>query len=725
MYSKLILLRVLMKEAVKQKFLLLSFVCIIIPLLVTGVMMNHIVRQNSIGSFIDSTKREMVHIDTIFSTYFKTTGENAAFLAENDVVKNADYSLSLYTGNFSDNQMMDPWKNGNTEARIYKLYEQFAKSHPDSVYVYMGTVWKGYVQWPNGLSRGSYDPTVRPWFLAAMKKKGDIVITEPYYWAPDDAVQISTVRTITNNNGDIIGVQGLDVSLKNLTEIVKKIRVGKNGYIIIVSAKGMVIAHPKKKEMLFESVKELRIRGFEDVSKINNGSAEVNIDGESSFINMYTSKYNGWKYIAVLSKTEANDQAYKNQKVTITASVFFIAISVILILFGLARKMKEDKAVQLVVLKEKQLRIKEEQFRIVFETSPHGILIVRSADGRCVSLNPAFRKVIGVGPGKIDVCANGAVDQLLSDSMIADVIKTNRVVYNEKITITAGSGDEKVLMVSSSSIMFENDACNLLMVVDVTESRRLEDQLRQSHKMDILGQLTGGIAHDFNNMLGIILGNANLLQLESKDFPSANEYVESILHASKNAADLTSKLLLFSRKGESVSVRMDVHDCIRSAIHLIEISFAKNISLVSNFTAKDTNVVGDPTLIQNAVMNLAINSRDAMPHGGKIYITTLNVTLDDSFLRQYSESAVPGEYVEIEIRDTGEGINKKILPKIFEPFFTTKPEGRGTGLGLATVYGTVREHNGIIRVDSEEGQGTVFRVYLPLGREERYSPSVI
>ena len=290
------------------------------------------------------------------------------------------------------------------------------------------------------------------------------------------------------------------------------------------------------------------------------------------------------------------------------------------------------------------------------------------------------------------------------------------MVEDAQTRVRQPNGHERNVVYSSTAIEFEGEAAVLTAVMDVTTTRALEDQLRQAQKMDVVGQLAGGIAHDFNNMLGAILGNAELLSIELQEGSELQQYVGTILRGAQRATELTRKLLAFSRKAKVLTTPADIHHTIREAISLLERSFDPRITIQQRLQATERIVVGDPTLLQNVFMNLAVNSRDAMPDGGSLSFATSNIELDAQYCRNHPFHLRPGLYVEIDISDTGWGMSRDVLDRVFEPFFTTKPVGKGTGLGLAAVYGTVKEHNGAISVSSEPGVGTVFKVFLPVDR---------
>jgi len=260
---------------------------------------------------------------------------------------------------------------------------------------------------------------------------------------------------------------------------------------------------------------------------------------------------------------------------------------------------------------------------------------------------------------------------------------------------------------------------------------RFSERLRQAQKMETIGNLTGGIAHDFNNLLGIIIGNIDLLRERlGQDQNDADELAQEVAAAALRGAELVRQLLAFARRQPLQPKRIDVNRLIADSVKLLRRTLAENIAIPVELGEGVWPIVVDPTQLEAAITNLATNARDAMPEGGRLTISTSNTSLDADYAEQHAEVA-PGDYVVIGVRDTGSGIPAAMLGKIFDPFFTTKPEGRGTGLGLSMVFGFIQQSGGHINVYSEEGAGTIFRLYLPrapvegLDRETRSSPEPI
>ncbi|MDD5673121.1 MAG: response regulator [Chitinivibrionales bacterium] len=248
---------------------------------------------------------------------------------------------------------------------------------------------------------------------------------------------------------------------------------------------------------------------------------------------------------------------------------------------------------------------------------------------------------------------------------------------------------------------------------DITEINKLEQQLRQAQKMDAVGQLAGGIAHDFNNQLSAISGFAELIQAKATD-PTISRFAEKILLSAKRSADLTAQLLAFSRKGKVMSVAADIQKVLLEVVDILSHTINKNIVITQRFNASEATILCDPSQVQNAFLNLALNARDAMPDGGELIFETELMDLDRKYCKNKHYEIQAGRYLRISVTDSGTGMDAETKKHVFEPFFTTKEMGKGTGMGLAAVYGIVKSHKGAIDVYSEPGHGTTFRLYFPV-----------
>jgi len=254
-------------------------------------------------------------------------------------------------------------------------------------------------------------------------------------------------------------------------------------------------------------------------------------------------------------------------------------------------------------------------------------------------------------------------------------------------------------------------------VQDITERRQTEEQLRQAQKMEAIGNLTGGMAHDFNNLLGIVIANLDLLRELKGDDPDVAEFSKEALDASLRGAELTRRLLAFARQQPLQPRRVDVNELATGITKLLARTVGEDIEISLDLSPNLYSTIVDPAQLEASLVNLANNSRDAMPNGGKLLVKTANRHLDADYAVEQME-VTPGDYVEIEVRDTGTGMPPEVKQRIFEPFFTTKEQGKGTGLGLAMVFGFMKQSGGHINVYSEVGLGTAFRLYLPRSKED-------
>ena len=265
-----------------------------------------------------------------------------------------------------------------------------------------------------------------------------------------------------------------------------------------------------------------------------------------------------------------------------------------------------------------------------------------------------------------------------------------------------------------AQLLVENDPTIGVIGVftDITEHKRLRDQLHQAQKMESIGRLAGGVAHDFNNLLTVIIGYCEMLSDDTKDNPTANSMVKGINRAAERAGSLTQQLLAFSRKQIIQPKRLNINELIVNLEKMLRRLISEHIALITRLEAEPAIIKVDPAQLEQVLMNLAINARDAMPEGGKLAIETSNIHLDDTYCRLHSEVA-PGDYIMLSISDTGCGMDEKTEENLFEPFFTTKEPGKGTGLGLSTVYGIVKQSGGHIGFYSQLNQGTTFNIYFP------------
>jgi PAS domain S-box-containing protein len=434
----------------------------------------------------------------------------------------------------------------------------------------------------------------------------------------------------------------------------------------------------------------------------------------------------GRKYLACAEYTidYVKDLLWKSQLISIlVALLFFIAFLPVFFVYIKNYKIESMELESHAKAQEKS----EENLKVIFNSIGDGVIV--ADEKRFITLmNPVAEKLTGWNfqdaAGKLIsevlVLKNSEIEEKLYSvtESFSDYQNKTRLMRN-KILLSC-DGSEKIVYESVSSILNkEGENIGVIVVFrDITEYQMIEDELRQSQKLDSIGQLSGGIAHDFNNMLSAIMGSAELLLIHLKDDVLLRSYGEIILNASEKAAELTNKLLAFSRKGKIKNEPVDVHKVIDNVLMLLQRSIDKKIEILFAKGAEKSIMMGDNTLLENAFLNLGINSRDAIHDSGLIEIITYNNFLDADYCDKLPVKLKSGNYIEIKVSDNGSGIPKEIQSKVFEPFFTTKESGKGTGLGLSAVYGIVKEHNGMIKLDSEPDKGTTFTIYFPVVENE-------
>lgn len=363
---------------------------------------------------------------------------------------------------------------------------------------------------------------------------------------------------------------------------------------------------------------------------------------------------------------------------------------------------------------EQKLRESEERFRMVFDTA-HDSIFVKSKNSTYTLVNPSMAKLFSRQAsdfiGKTD-------EELFGTEASAHLRRTDLQVLNgesvEEEHTHAVKGVPRTFHVIK--VPMHDHSGNITGLIgiarDMTERKHLEAQLLQARKMEAVGTLAGGIAHDFNNLLQAIMGCAELMLLGKQLNEPGYRELDDIVNASRRGAELTKQLLTFSRKVESNRKPMDINEKVKDASRLLMRTIPKMIDIELNLQPNIKMISADPVQMEQVLMNLTMNARDAMASGGKVLIETRNVSLGREFCEKHLE-VKQGDYVLLRVSDTGHGMDSTTVEHIFEPFYTTKEIGKGTGLGLAAVYGIVKGHDGHVFCESRVGSGTSFNVYIP------------
>jgi PAS domain S-box-containing protein len=428
-----------------------------------------------------------------------------------------------------------------------------------------------------------------------------------------------------------------------------------------------------------------------------------------------------WSVAVATPESEALSSlaALRNRLVLITISIF--CCGAFLAFFGLKAGfiLKEERKRRRA---EEALRLSEEKFEKAFRASPDSVLITRLADGRIQEINACFTRLTGhpageaLGKTTLELGMWAAPEDR---TRYLERLRADGRAAGQEFELCTKSGERRSALVSGEVIEVNGEPCALSVIRDITESkqqgierRRLQDQLLQSIKMESLGRLAGGIAHDFNNLLTAIMGNASLALLDLDEKNPVAAQLRDVNQAAERASALTRQLLAFSRRQIIEPKPLSLNDLINNLNKLMIRVIGEDVELRVRLDAEPSTVLIDPGQFEQVLINLAVNARDAMPDGGELGFETANAVLDEEYCSAHPPVR-PGRFVMLTVRDTGHGMSDAVRQRIFEPFFTTKEQGRGTGLGLAMVFGAVTQAEGTVEVDSEPGKGTTFKVYLP------------
>ncbi len=368
----------------------------------------------------------------------------------------------------------------------------------------------------------------------------------------------------------------------------------------------------------------------------------------------------------------------------------------------------------------KQLVEREELFRLITENAADMIAVV-DTKGKRLYNSPSYERILGYSAADLE--NTDSTEQIHPE----DREKVLKAALDARTTGKGSSleyrmrhkdGSWRTLESRASTILRGGQVERLVVVNrDITERKHLEEQFRQSQKMEAIGRLSGGVAHDFNNLLGVIIGYGEMVQEGTAPEAPLRPCVDEMLKAAHRAASLTRQLLAFSRQQVMDPRILDLNVVVRDMEKMLKRLIGEDVRLKTKLDPNLARIKADPGQIEQVIMNLAVNARDAMPNGGELVLQTTNFEIDEAFAKRYPYPVVTGKYLLFMVTDSGVGMEPGTRARIFEPFFTTKEKGKGTGLGLSTVYGVVKQSGGYIDVQSEVGAGACFKIYLPIVEE--------
>ncbi|TXD38748.1 response regulator [Lujinxingia vulgaris] len=371
----------------------------------------------------------------------------------------------------------------------------------------------------------------------------------------------------------------------------------------------------------------------------------------------------------------------------------------------------------------------ERRFWTLFDSAPIGMQIL-GLQGQCEHANTALQELLGYG---LDELRRTPLAELMTDdeaelwgALLEELRQSQRDLYTIELRLKHRDGEPRYTRFTLALMREEGGEPShiLAMIADLTDKKRIQQNLQHADKMQAMGRLAGGVAHDFNNLLTIIGSHCYIMRDALHDSARVESSIEAILSASERGGALTRQLLTFGRRHVRESSVLDLNELLDEMRMVLESLFGSSVHLTQELASDLHDIVADRSQIEQVIMNLAINARDAMPRGGRFSMRTANLEItagprDSGIPRELR----PGHYATITIRDSGHGMPPEIKHQIFEPFFTTKALGQGTGLGLSTVYGVITQDGGHIRVESAPGQGTTFTLYLPAARQESTTPA--
>jgi len=600
-----------------------------------------------------------------------------------------------------------------------------------------------------------YDMSTQDYYIDALEKGG-------YYFSPS-FISVSTgfpTITISLPFGQRVIVGFL--SLAGLNRITDNIVIGSGGYATITDSQGTAIAHPNRKliderlNLQSNAIVKKALAGVQGTFQ----SRDRSKDQTDELVSVALVPLTSWPVIVSQPVTEAYVLIYR---IPLFLGLGIILAVVLVVFFALGTRQKILKPLNTLITyigklaggeytlqlpqksyreadelaqgfrqmslairrREKALRKSEQRYRFLVQNA-NSIIIRWNTKGNFTFINEYARTFFGFNKKELighpltatiipPIESGGRDLKKMTSDLIAD---PEKFAVNENENITK-NGVRKWLQWSNRPIYNESGEITEILSIgtDITERKKLEEQLRQAQKMEAVGCLAGGIAHDFNNLLTAINGYAELILLSLDEKDPIRADLAEIKKAGSRAAMLTEQLLAFSRRKILKTGVLNLNNLIADLENMLRRIIGENIELKTVLDENLKSVNGDPGSIEQVIMNLAVNGRDAMADGGKLLIETSTVFLDSRYAREHS-GVEPGFYTCLAVTDNGRGIDPEILPNIFEPFFTTKEINKGTGLGLSTVYGIVKQSGGSITVYSEPYQGTTFKIYLPQVREE-------
>jgi len=547
----------------------------------------------------------------------------------------------------------------------------------------------------------------------------DLIISKPLFGKIDRIWLINLARRINNPDGSFAGVAYVSLPLQAISKLFSAVNVGEHGYFSLRDAQdlSLIVRYPEPDKIGSavgsNNISQVFIKIWQTGASSGTYVASA---GDARLRTWSFRKSHNGRYFIFAGLAKEDYLADWNQEALHT-SVFLILFFLLTVLAGyvFCRNWKKSQAA------EAAIRETEKRFKIIFDESPNIIALQEPETGAYIDVNQSFceirqttkEELIGKTPDELGIMSSAEIKRLL------EKFKRDGKLDHEEATTMNINGETTYVQVSSRFIETPAESYALSMIQDITarklaedENKRLMDQLLHSQKLESVGRLAGGIAHDFNNLLTPIIGYTEMLRGKMPEDDPGYAKTGHVLNAAHKAQSLVAQLLGFSRKQFLNIEQVDLNAHISAFLGILRRAIRENVDIQTRFNPEPCLTLADKNQFDQILMNLVVNSQDAIIGNGTITIETSNVHVDVAHARQHLD-LLPGEYVVLAVSDTGHGMDKETQEKIFEPFFTTKDIGKGTGLGLATVYGLVKQQKGGIWVYSEPGRGTTFKIYFP------------
>ena len=511
-------------------------------------------------------------------------------------------------------------------------------------------------------------------------------------------------------SGEVLGAVLGAMRAEYLMQYISSIELGETGYLFMVDQTGMLVAHPVKEKVLNGNIKDRPELAelFENIKEREACSVEYCYEGHNKLAGICDVPLTGWYIGATQHKKEIMHVAYTNMRfLLLVGGVSLVLVG--LMVFFFSKSVSAPVQIRLDTLSQ------------AVNQAAEAFLLIGS-NGLVQFVNPAASRILGF---PAEVLVGSPFSRLIaSDSDVAEIRRclAHASGWSGRVEGVRDDNNPYTLDFNLSPVLGpgRKPLCHLAVGRDMTRELSMQEQLRQSQKMEAIGTLAGGIAHDFNNILGAIFGFAELGLLDLDDRMNLERYLNEIIHSAMRARDLVKHILTFSRRGSPDREPLILKVVVREAINLLRASLPVTIDMKVSLNSS-ASVLGNMTQIHQIIMNLGTNAGYAMKdRGGTLFIFLDEVAIDDDQLRRLPDLS-PGRYLRLRVSDTGHGIPECVQQRLFEPFFTTKPTGQGSGLGLSVVHGIVKSLDGGITVESEDGKGAVFEIFLPVVTEQTSS----